>query len=185
MKWSCNMKKTLCLAVSVTFASSLAGCANNEFAQLNQKVSDIAYSMNDVLYGGQVTRSTQSKHFIVNVDVDTAAARLRNYYRFIDVQAERARLNSPGVVNAGLHGAILEQNRHKYAATPGSYYHMARNVGKKDPADHLDIVLSKEGAQQTSITVKHESSFKNQQTTEYRDQVFNNVQEVALGNKRP
>lgn len=178
------MKKTLCLAVSVAFASSLAGCANNDFAQLNQKVSDIAYSMNDVLYGGQVTRSTQSKHFIVNVDVDTAAARVRSYYNFIDVQAERARLNSPGVVNAGLHGAILEQNRHKYAATPGSFYHMARNVGKKDPADHLDITLHKEGPQKTGITVKHESSFKGQQTAEYREQVFQGVQEVALGNKR-
>lgn len=178
------MRKTLCLAVSVAFASSLAGCANNDFAQLNQKVSDIAYSMNDVLYGGQVTRSTQSKHFIVNVDVDTAAARVRSYYNFIDVQAERARLNSPGVVNAGLHGAILEQNRHKYAATPGSFYHMARNVGKKDPADHLDITLHKEGPQKTGITVKHESSFKGQQTAEYREQVFQGVQEVALGNKR-
>lgn len=176
--------RQICLLAAVLAAPlAISGCATEDLVALNQKVSDYAYSANRVIYGGRVTRDTVNKQFIVNVDVDTAAARIKQYYGFMDVQAERARLSSPGVANAGIKGAVLEQNRMRFEATPGVFYRMASNFGKHDPADHLDITLHKEGAQ-TSILVRHESSFENTQTASHREETFQLVEDVALGRKR-
>lgn len=177
------MKRTSLLAAVLAVPLTMTGCATEDLAALNQKVSDYAYSANRAIYGGRVTRDTVNKQFIVNVDVDTSAARIKQYYGFVDVQAERARLRSPGVVNAGFKGAALEQSRMRYEATPGVFYRMASDMGSNEPADHLDITLHKEGAQ-TSILVRHESSFESTQTAGYREETFQLVEDVALGKKR-
>lgn len=180
------MRQKLLLAAALIAPLAITGCATEslDLAAINQKVSDYAYSANRMIYGGRVTRDTVNKQFIVNVDVDTAAARIKQYYGFVDVQAERARLGSPGVANAGFKGAALEQNRMRYEATPGAFYRMASDFGNNNPADHLDITLNKDGSSRTSITVRHESSFENRQTASNREDVFQLVESVALGKKR-
>ena len=42
----------------------LSGCATEDFAALNQKISDAAYDVNRVVYGGQVTPNSVSKTFL-------------------------------------------------------------------------------------------------------------------------
>lgn len=173
------MRKSFLLAAVFATPLIISGCATEDLVALNQKVSDYAYSANKMIYGGRVTRSTTNKHFIVDVDVDTAAARIKQYYGFVDVQVERARLSSPGVDNPDFKGAALEQSRMRYEATPGAFYRMASNMGSNKPADHLDIALNKEGSR-TSITVRHESSFEGS----HSEGVFQLVENVALGKKR-
>lgn len=151
------MRKYFSLAAAVALSATLVGCANTDLKAANQRVSDIASSMNDVIYGGRIARNNKSTSFTVPVDVDTASARVRQYYGFSNTQV---------------------------ASASNSFYRMAGFVGTKNPADHLDITLHKEGANITSITVNHASSFKSQQTPAYREDVFQRVESVALGNTR-
>ncbi len=55
------MKKVYLTAVCSVVL--LSGCATEDFAALNQKISDAAYDVNRVVYGGRVTPNSVSKTF--------------------------------------------------------------------------------------------------------------------------
>lgn len=149
------MKKIyLAAALSSIF---LTGCATEEFAALNQKVNDAAYSVNRVVYGGRVTANSATKTFFVDVDVDTVAARMKSYYGFPS---------------------------DRITATPGAYYRMVGTIGKNTPRDAIWINLDKDGANRTAIKVTHESAFERTQAESWRDGLFARAEEVATGKLR-
>ncbi len=149
------MKKVYLTAVCSVVL--LSGCATEDFATLNQKVSDAAYSVNRAVHGGRVTSNSVSKTFFVDVDVDTVAARMKSYYGFSDVRIQ---------------------------ATPGAFYRMVGNIGKNTPPDKLWVSLNKEGANRTAIELTHESAFESTQAASFRDGLFKRAEDVAAGELR-
>ena len=135
----------------------LSGCATEDFAALNQKISDVAYDVNRVVYGGRVTPNSASKTFFVDVDVDTVAARMKSYYGFPNARIQ---------------------------ATPGAFYLMVGDIGKNRPRDVLWISLNKEGENRTSIKMVHESAFERTQAASWRDDLFTGAKDVATGKLR-
>lgn len=135
----------------------LSGCATEDFATFNQKVNDAAYSVNRVVYGGRVTANDVTKSFVVNVDVDTVAARMKSYYGFPEARIQ---------------------------ATPGAYYRMVGEIGKNKPRDALWISLNKEGANRTAVKMTHESAFERTQAASFRDGLFKRAEDVATGRLR-
>ena len=149
------MKKVYLTAVCSVVL--LSGCATEDFATFNQKISDAAYDVNRVMYGGRVTPNSVSKTFFVDVDVDTVAARMKSYYGFSDARIQ---------------------------ATPGAFYRMAGDIGKNTPRDILWISLNKEGANRTAIKMTHDSAFERTQAASWRDDLFEGAKDVADGKLR-
>lgn len=135
----------------------LTGCASEEFASINQKVNDAAYSVNRVVFGGRVTSNSVSKNFVVDVDVDTVAARMKSYYGFANDRIQ---------------------------ATQGAYYRMVAHVGKNNPRDVLWVNLDKDGPNRTLVKMTHESAFEHTQAASFRDGLFERAQDVATGKLR-
>ncbi len=89
------MKRTLAM-LTVCSAALLGGCSTQELSEMNQTVSDVSSDLTSFLTGGRIVREDRKYDVLVPVDVDTAAARLRRYYNFEDVDAKIVALKNSG-----------------------------------------------------------------------------------------
>lgn len=127
------------MALSVVL---LSGCAGSDVAELNKKVSDMSYSLlsvgkktetNDGSGLPTLSKNTPvvdqktSREFEVPVDVDSAAARVKRYYKFTSSDVVNT-LNSQGL-EGKMKAAAITQGGYIWDAQPGSYYKMGRDWG--------------------------------------------------------
>lgn len=114
---------TLCFSLWL-----LTGCSAQEIAEWNQKISDLGHQVSHTMNGGMQKREQREYDVVIPVDIDTAAARLRRYYGFEDVNAKiRALCQSGKESDQWAATAIAEESRGwEWEVTPGSYYKMGR-----------------------------------------------------------
>ncbi|WP_208952364.1 hypothetical protein [Rahnella sp. ChDrAdgB13] len=84
--------------------------------------------------------------------MDTAAARLKRYYRFTSSDEITAASNS-GKGNSGWVATAMAEGT-DWSAQPGSYYRMSRVWGK---TDHLTLEVSREGSN-SQVTATYRSA---------------------------
>lgn len=82
---------TLCFSLWL-----LTGCSAQEIVEWNQKISDLGHQVSHTMNGGMQKREQREYDVVIPVDIDTAAARLRRYYGFEDVNAKIRALRQSG-----------------------------------------------------------------------------------------
>ncbi|AHG20625.1 hypothetical protein Z042_14100 [Chania multitudinisentens RB-25] len=189
-----SLNKAIGSALSVVL---LAGCAASDVAELNKKVSDMSYSLLSV---GKKTDSNDSgglptlsanrivvdkkmaKEVEVPVDVDTAAARVKRYYKFTSSD-EINRLNSGSNSNRWAAAAITD-GAYAWDAQPGAYYKMGRDWGADEGIeDNILIELEKNGAG-SRLYITFRSSDASHVTEAYTGNLFAQIKQVAEGKVR-
>ena len=123
---------------------SMTACSHNDLnaftKQVNQLSSTLSPSAPTASTGKSPEWGEVSKTLTVRADVDTAAARLKRYYRFTSSDEITAAGNS-GKGNSGWVASAMSDGT-DWSAQTGSYYRMSRVWGK---ADHLTFEVSREG----------------------------------------
>ncbi|EOY4215169.1 TPA: hypothetical protein ACV8DA_005311 [Escherichia coli] len=84
------------------------------------------------------------------VDVDTAAGRLKRYYKFYSNEEVDAIRNN-GHANGKWAAAAISQNGHMWDAMPGSYYKMGSDWDGGEFDDHLTLELEKKWQRKSDI----------------------------------
>lgn len=175
----------------------LAGCAASDIAELNKKVSDMSYDLLSVGKksgnnegSGLPTLSTNtpvvdkktSREWEVPVDVDTAAARVKRYYKFISSDVINT-LNSQGL-DGKMKASAITQGGFVWDAQPGSYYKMGRSWGAEEGIeDNILIELEKNGAG-SRMYITFSSSEASHVTEAYTSKLFTEIKQVAEGKVR-
>lgn len=122
----------------------VAGCSNSDLNAITHQVSNLGSSMKPSTASADNVKSPEwgevSKTLTIHADIDTAAARLKRYYRFTSTDDITAAGNS-GKGNSGWVASAMAEGT-DWSAQPGSYYRMSRIWG---PADHLTLEVSREG----------------------------------------
>ncbi|ERK11921.1 hypothetical protein L580_4192 [Serratia fonticola AU-P3(3)] len=184
-------------ACVVLSAILLGGCAGNDIAELNKKVSDMSYSL---LSLGKKTDSNESgslpalsknspvvdkqtaRELEVPVDVDTAAARVKRYYNFTSSDAVNT-LKGQGL-EGSMKAAAITQGGYAWDAQPGAYYKMGRDWGADEGIeDNILIELEKNGAG-SRMYITFRSSEASHVTEAYTGKLFAEVKQVAEGKIR-
>lgn len=190
------MKKIL---ITGAVCALLTGCAGTDLAAINKNISDTAFSVSKTLRGSDSAGSTPGvasngmpilspaaqpstanadREFHVPVDVDTAAARLKRYYKFISTE-ELERIRTRDRNSEWSASAIAERNP-VWEASPGSYYKMGNDRGKHD---HLDIEIEKNGAG-SRVYVTYKSPYPEHLSGSSFDNLITRIQQVAAGKVR-
>lgn len=131
-------KKVLVVCIVSMF---ITACSMDELSSVNKKISDFGSSiagnqssqnesgMPKLAPKVEASQDSTSKDLSIPVDVDTAAARLRRYYKFMTTDE----LNSIKIesTSARLAAAAIEEQRPEWSASAGSYYKMGRNWGRQ------------------------------------------------------
>lgn len=87
----------------------------------------------------------------VPVDVDTAAGRLKRYYKFYSNDEVNAIRNN-GTTDGKWQASAIIDNGHIWDAMPGSYYKMGGNWRKGSFDDHLTIEVERTVREAGSIS---------------------------------
>lgn len=169
--------------VTIVVLTVLTGCSSQEISEWNQKISDFGSGVSKTMTGGKQERATKEYSVSVPVDVDTAAARLRRYYGFGDVNTQIAALRQSGKSSDQWVANAIAEEGHEWEATPGSYYKMGGNMGNRNPPAHIQIQLEKNGPG-TMVYVTYRSSHSETSTDEFANKIFQTVHDVATGKKR-
>lgn len=130
-------KKVLVVCIVSMF---ITACSMDELSSVNKKISDFGSSiagnqssqnesgMPKLAPKVEASQDSTSKDLSIPVDVDTAAARLRRYYKFMTTDELNSIKNRESI--ARLAAAAIEEQRPEWSASAGSYYKMGRNWGK-------------------------------------------------------
>jgi hypothetical protein len=192
-----NIKRSeACKSLGVALSAVLlGGCTGSDIAQWNKKVSDMSYELmgkktgsnND---GGLPTLSANNpvvnqkaaRDFVVPVDVDTAAARVKRYYNFISSDVVNT-LKGQGL-DGGVKAASITQGGYVWDVQPGAYYKMGRNWGADEGIeDNILVELEKNGAG-SRLYITFRSSDASHVTEAYTGKLFNQIKQVAEGKVR-
>jgi hypothetical protein len=167
-------------------------CSMDELSSVNKKISDIGSS----IAGKQSSQNEsgmpklapeidaeqdfRSKDLSIPVDVDTAAARLRRYYKFMTTD-ELNSIKNRESTSARLTAAAIEEQRPEWSASAGSYYKMGRNWGGSK--DHITLEVEKNGVG-SRVYIRFFSSNPQHLTEAYLGNLFVQVKDVAEGKVR-
>ncbi|MDY0250859.1 hypothetical protein FXF61_00385 [Pseudomonas sp. C27(2019)] len=176
------MKRTLAM-LTVCSAALLGGCSTQELSEMNQTVSDVSSDLTSFLTGGRIVREDRKYDVLVPVDVDTAAARLRRYYNFEDVDAKIVALKNSGRDSDSWKATALAGQEAVWEAAPGSFYKMGKNYGDLNPPNRIVIELEKNGAG-SMVYVTYSSSYRPQLNEQGVSELFQTVHDVAVGKVR-
>ncbi len=181
------------LVVSIVSMLTTA-CSMEEFSAANKKVSDGASNVMNTLRGSSGStdngmphlspsqpskKESSSKKYDLPVDVDTAAARLKRYYKFVsndEINTVRKNKNDGDLVAS----AMIEEGQ-EWESMPGSYYKMGSDWGEQD--DHLTIEVEKNGAG-SRLYITYSSSSPKRLASASLQQLMKNIKDVAEGTKR-
>jgi hypothetical protein len=121
----------------------ITGCSNSDLNAITHQVSTLGSSLIPSSDSTDNVKSPEwgevSKTLTVKTDIDTAAIRLKRYYRFTSTDEITAAGNS-GKGNSGWVASAMAEGT-DWNAQPGSYYRMSRIWGT---ADHLTLEVSRE-----------------------------------------
>ncbi|HBN0322787.1 TPA: hypothetical protein L1M30_003749, partial [Salmonella enterica subsp. enterica serovar Typhimurium] len=121
-----------------------------------------------------------SKDLSIPVDVDTAAARLRRYYKFMTTD-ELNSIKNRESTSARLAAAAIEEQRPEWSASAGSYYKMGRNWG--EGKDHITLEVETNGVG-SRVYIQFFSSNPQHLTEAYLGNLYTQVKGVAEGKVR-
>ncbi|SVN00301.1 Uncharacterised protein [Klebsiella pneumoniae] len=164
----------------------ITACSMDELSSVNKKISDFGSSiagnqssqnesdMPKLAPKVEASQDSTSKDLSIPVDVDTAAARLRRYYKFMTTDE----LNS---IKNSLAAAAIEEQRPEWSASAGSYYKMGRNWG--EGKDHITLEVEKNGVG-SRIYIQFFSSNPQHLTEAYLGNLYTQVKGVAEGKVR-
>lgn len=173
-------------------ATLISGCSMEEIASVNKQISDGAESLTNTLRGNSGSSSdggmpfmvqaqpkakkSTSKNYDIPVDVDTAAARLRRYYKFMtteELNSVKNREDSSGKWIAG----AMEGEHPVWSATPGSYYKMGSDWSDED---HLELEVEKNGSG-SRLYITYSSPEPKHLTGDFLAPLYIRVKNVAEG----
>ena len=173
-------------------STCLSGCASVD--SVNSAINQISggtFSVNPApADNGPTVLSKgvpQASHKIVQeyhvpVDVDTAAARVKRYYRFISAE-EVAQLRNNGTLSGGWTAASAADEAWVWDGQPGSYYKMGRAWGSENTGDSVQIELEKNGSG-SRLYITFRSGLASHATAAYTGNLFENMKGVAEGTIR-
>ncbi|QTP14874.1 hypothetical protein [Serratia symbiotica] len=122
----------------------VTGCSNSDLNAITHQVSTLGSSLMPSTASTDSVKSPEwgeiSKTLTVHADIDTAAVRLKRFYRFTSTD-DIAAAGTSGKGNSGWVASAMAEGT-DWSAQPGSYYRMRRIWG---PADHLTLEVSREG----------------------------------------
>jgi hypothetical protein len=163
-----------------------------ELSSVNKKISDFGLSitgkqtaqyesgMPKLAPKIDASQDSTSKDLSVPVDVDTAAARLRRYYKFMTTD-ELNSIKNRESTSARLTAAAIEEQRPEWSASAGSYYKMGRNWGEGN--DHITLEVEKNGVG-SRVYIQFFSSNPQHLTDAYLGNLYTQVRSVAEGKVR-
>lgn len=189
-----SMKKSIFTGVALS-GLLLSGCTGSEIAEWNKKVSDASYGLmgktadsnNDdglptLSANNPVVNQKAARDFVVPVDVDSAAARVKRYYNFISSDVVNT-LKGQGI-EGKTKAAAITQGGYAWDALPGSYYKMGRSWGADEGIeDQILIELEKNGAG-SRMYITFRSSEASHVSEDYVGKLFTQIKEVAEGKVR-
>lgn len=184
-----SLRSTVVLSLFGGFL--LSGCSMSDVNAWNQKISDAAQSIASgseassvsggmpwmTMAGATDPRLDVQHTYVLPVDVDTAAARLKSHYQFIstdELESLRKR-DQYGDWSAG----AIDEARPEWAAQKGSYYKMGQEW--KDN-DRLVLELEKSGAG-SRLKVTYSSPDSAHLTEAYLRRLMTQLQQVAKGQR--
>ncbi|CEE94254.1 hypothetical protein [Xenorhabdus koppenhoeferi] len=173
--------------VSIIF---LSGCAGTNFAEMNKKISDLGLSITQgsteadsgmprLTPTVSKKRSDRQYEITTLVDVDTAAARIRHFYKFVS-KDEWDSLKNSGNTQDQWTLSSINASGYTWESTPGSYYSMGKNWNEND---HLNIKLEKNG-KGTLMFITYSSANPEHLTDKYLKRLFKQINDVAIGKVR-
>lgn len=166
----------------VAFLMGGTGCSNGDLSALTHQVSTMGSSLlpaaASIDNGSSPEWGEVSKTFSVHADVDTAAVRLKRYFRFTSYDEITAAKNS-GKGNSGWVASAMAEGT-EWNAQPGSYYRMSRIWGK---ADHLTLEVSHEG-NSSHITATYRSKDSSHLKAAWTEKLWAQISPVAEGKFR-
>lgn len=150
-------KKLLLVCVSCLV---LSACSVDEIAAVNKQISDGAFALTGALRGNNSSTADNGMPLLsqkaptkrkkrenvteIPVDVDTAAGRLKRYYKFYSNEEVDAIRNN-GTTDGKWQASAIKDNGHIWDAMPGSYYKMGSDWDGGQFDDHLTIEVEKNG----------------------------------------
>lgn len=182
-------KKVLVVCIVSMF---ITACSMDELSSVNKKISDFGSSiagnqssqnesgMPKLAPKVEASQDSTSKDLSIPVDVDTAAARLRRYYKFMTTD-ELNSIKNRESTSARLAAAAIEEQRPEWSASAGSYYKMGRNWG--EGKDHITLEVEKNGVG-SRVYIQFFSSNSQHLTEAYLGNLYTQVKGVAEGNVR-
>lgn len=173
------MKKSILFPIVVSACILLSACSQN---QLQNQLT----TLQSTLTGTPVTAKTPQTAadtnwgevhytFTVKTDVDTAALRLKRYYKFT-TDSEIAAAHNSGQGNAGWMASAMGEGT-DWAAQPGAWYRMRRNWAANDI---LTIEVSHEGTT-SQITATYRSANPDHLAEKWTAHLRQQIPEVATG----
>jgi len=182
-------KKVLVVCIVSMFTTA---CSMDELSSVNKKISDFGSSiagnqssqnesgMPKLAPKVDASQDSKSKNLSIPVDVDTAAARLRRYYKFM-TKDELNSIKNRESTSARLSAAAIEERRPEWSASAGSYYKMGRDWGEGN--DHITLEIEKNG-DGSRLYIQFFSSNHQHLTESYLSNLFTQVRGVAEGKVR-
>ena len=185
------------LVVMATVCSTLSACSVEEMAAVNKKISDGAFAVTKALNGGtgdadngmpilnkQLPPEQDKRENVIDVpvDVDTAAGRLKRYYKFYSNDEVNAIRNN-GTTDGKWQASAIIDNGHIWDAMPGSYYKMGGNWRKSSFDDHLTIEVEKNG-KGSRVYITYASASQAHLQASSLEPLFKRVKDVAEGKVR-
>lgn len=160
----------------------MTACSNNDLNTFTQQVNQLGSTLSPSAPQANVEKSPEwgevTKTLIVHTDVDTAAARLKRYYRFTSSE-EISAANNSGKGNSGWVASAMAEGT-DWSAQPGSYYRMSRVWGK---ADHLTLEVNREGSK-SQVTAKYRSTDPSHLKEAWTQKLWAQIGQVAEGKIR-
>ena len=182
-------KKILVVCIVSMF---ITACSMDELSSVNKKISDFGSSiagnqssqnesgMPKLAPKVEASQDSTSKDLSIPVDVDTAAARLRRYYKFMTTD-ELNSIKNRESTSARLAAAAIEEQRPEWSTSAGSYYKMGRNWG--EGKDHITLEVEKNGVG-SRVYIQFFSSNPQHLTEDYLGNLYTQVKGVAEGKVR-
>ncbi|WP_432735159.1 hypothetical protein [Cronobacter sakazakii] len=167
-----NSNKSLVVIIKVSalaVALVVAGCSNQ-----GVKTDKITYHTSPAPAYKDLSTFPKNNSWLaeihtqkVPVDVDTAANRLKKYYKFPSTEevAIATRLGIPGAISSGV----------EWSSVPGKYYRMGRTWNE---TDHLTIRMQKVGTQTEIVTTYMTYNVKNVSSGELK-KLWDEINDVA------
>jgi len=140
----------------ISMLLGVTGCSNSDLNAITHQVSTLSSSLMPSNASNDNVKSPEwgevTKTLTVHIDIDTAAVRLKRYYRFTSTDEITAAGNS-GKGNSGWVASAMAEGT-DWSAQPGSYYRMSRIWGN---ADRLTLEVSREG-NSSNVTATYRST---------------------------
>lgn len=163
---------------------SATGCSNSDLNSFTRQASELGDSLSPSAVSAKTDNGKSpeggevSKTLAVRADVDTAATRLKRYYRFTSSDEITAAGNS-GKGNSGWVASAMAEGT-DWSAQPGSYYRMSRIWGK---ADLLTLEVSREG-NRSNVTATYRSTDSTHLKDAWTKKLWAQIGPVAEGKIR-